>query len=137
MQYDYRQVYGSLLGQWFGTPSNAIQSLLFDKSFEQLPLFDQGGTSVRNADFELEATVFPNPASDAITIKVSFPQATRAEFTLYSLQGKAVASPIAAELTSGMQQVSMKIPQLPTGAYYLEVKAGALKKGTIVEITGR
>lgn len=137
MQYDYRQVYGSLLGQWFGTPSNAIQSLLFDKSFEQLPLFDQGGTSVRNADFELEATVFPNPASDAITIKVSFPQATRAEFTLYSLQGKAVATPIAAELSSGIQQVSMKIPQLPTGAYYLEVKAGSLKKGTIVEISGR
>jgi uncharacterized protein (DUF1501 family) len=137
MQYDYRQVYSSVLGQWFGSTDTAIQSLLFNKSFEQLPLFEQDISSVKEADFQLEASVFPNPAQNNITVKVSFPQATRAMFTLYSLQGKAVSTPVAADLPSGMQQFSMNIPSLPTGAYYLEVQAGSFKKGTLVEISGR
>jgi len=134
MQYDYRQVYGAVLGQWFGSTDTEIQSLLFNKSFEQLPLFEKTISSVKDSEFQLEANVFPNPTSEKVTVSITIPHATRAEFTLYSLQGKAVSIPFATELFAGSQNVSMNIPRLPVGAYYLEVKAGSYKKGTILEI---
>src|SRR5690606_40723727 len=45
MQYDYRQIYASTLAQWFNTPQNEIQQLLFG-GFSTLPLFKTAALSV-------------------------------------------------------------------------------------------
>lgn len=133
LQYDFRQLYASILGQWFeATPEQIAPALPHD--FDQLPIF-RNVTSVDERDAIAAAFTVgsprPNPATTTTSIPVTGIRAgMEARLTLYSSTGQAVLShPVPA----GSRTVELDISAVPSGAYHVVLAAGALRRsGSLV-----
>lgn len=126
-QYDFRQIYSSVLGQWFGA-SNTEVSAAFPppapSPFEQLPIFETIPSGVQTADargaLELGAP-YPNPVRSTARIPVSGVPAIGATLRLYTEGGRQV---LTRDVRSGQGDVTLDVGSLPAGTYLYELRAG-------------
>lgn len=130
MENDFRQVYASVLGQWFGASENEISTRALPRHFEQLPIFRPGvtGVTVSNAAaaaMELGQN-YPNPASMATVIPLAgIPATGAARFSLYSVDGRQV---LVRNVMPGQKSVEIDTRLLPNGTYIYELQSGSVKK---------
>jgi uncharacterized protein (DUF1501 family) len=72
MQYDFRNIYGTILTDWLGASKKESTNVLFDE-FDSLPLFKSDCSAILSTnDFLVEKSeikVYPNPTTDFINIK--------------------------------------------------------------------
>ena len=75
MQNDFRQIYASILQDWFEVPSTEVKALLDNQDFNTLPIFKSNAASIEDfADMVTQiqiSQVYPNPTSDFIHLKFS------------------------------------------------------------------
>jgi hypothetical protein len=123
MQYDFRQVYATMLTDWFGLDDSDANTLLF-KSFDTVPVFRRQSQAAAN---RLE--VFPNPADTKVIVQapalVSGVQQIRLHDTrglTYQMQGFSVNNP---------QQLELQVGSLPSGHYVVRINAAGQ------QLTGR
>ncbi len=119
MQFDFRQVYASLLAQWFGVGAAQLRAIL-QRDFAQLPIT---GVSSINADsspkptrFEL-AQNYPNPFNPTTTIRYQLPVSTSVQLAVFDMLGREVATLVNARQGAGMYQVSFDARGLASGVY--------------------
>ncbi len=128
LQYDFRQLYASILGQWFEATPEQIGPALPD-DFDQLPIF-RTTTGVEERDrvaagFNVGIPQ-PNPASTTTTIPVEGIRAgMEARLTIYSIAGEAVLS---RPVTAGSRSVNVDVSTLPAGPYHYALAAGSLRR---------
>lgn len=126
MQYDYRQVYASALAQWFSTPHNDIQSLLFGE-FATLPLFQELATSVHDTASEVfKLRNYPNPVLDNTTIEYTLPVASYASLSVLDVQGRVVQRLHAGEQVAGTHTMPFSAAALPAGTYFYKLESGRM-----------
>jgi uncharacterized protein (DUF1501 family) len=126
MEYDFRQIYASVLGQWFGAPEDVIQPKALPRHFDQLPLFQ---TSASSADAASVATAilqvgqnYPNPAVASTVVPIFGVKAGMdARISLYTTDGRRV---LAESVVPGQTSVTLDTRGLPTGTYIYELTAG-------------
>lgn len=74
MQYDFRDVYGTILRDWLGAPEQEIRSIMFT-DFQPLPIIKPGcgrSTSVSQVfATSPEIHLSPNPATDTLVVHLS------------------------------------------------------------------
>lgn len=68
-----------------------------------------------------EMVVYPNPASDVITISFGKVDASQVEITMFDLSGRLVSNEV---MNLNGSSVEVSVNQLPAGVYTLKVKAG-------------
>ncbi len=129
MQYDFRQVYASVLGQWYGASEDLISPKALPRAFEQLPIFKvtQSGvnTPVAAASVGLSQN-FPNPANLATTIPLDgVAIGSDARLTLYSGDGRMV---LQRAIAPGERAVEIATRELPSGSYVYEVVSGGVRR---------
>ncbi|MCU0426643.1 MAG: DUF1501 domain-containing protein [Candidatus Kapabacteria bacterium] len=117
MQYDFRQIYATILKQWFGT-NNSEYTAVLGKDFTTLPLI-QGATSVANDQPNVPASGvriqnFPNPVSSNTTFEYTLPFASRVRLSVVDAQGRTITT---------LEE------QQPAGTYNINFDAGALANG--------
>lgn len=123
MEYDFRQIYSSVLGQWLGASDDEILAAL-PRRFEQLPIFKAAESS---AGSEGSASVvlgqnLPNPASAHTVIPFDgIPSGAIARLTLHTLDGREILSRV---LMPGDRSITIDTRPLPSGAYIYELAAG-------------
>ncbi len=71
----------------------------------------------------LSVAAFPNPAIDALTLRVLAPQAGAARVEVLDLSGRAVQRR-AEELAAGDNEVKLRLGGLPGGLYLIHVQDG-------------
>jgi uncharacterized protein (DUF1501 family) len=124
MQHDFRQVYASILQDWFGADSTTTSSVLF-RSFTTLPIFRSSSTRVATA--EVETSVFPNPSSDYLVVESATLQSIIHSIDMIDMSGRSVSVP-----SSRMSDTSIRVEvqQLPTGRYVLDIQSdkGSVRK---------
>lgn len=131
MQYDFRQIYASVLGQWFGAPEEDIQPTALPRHFEQLPLFRQQAPSgVAIVEEALSGLSLgqnsPNPASEGATIPVDgVPSGTVGRFSLVNIDGREL---MARPVMPGQRSVTIDTRELPSGTYLYTLTAGSLRR---------
>jgi hypothetical protein len=77
-------------------------------------------TNVRNIrNSGLDISVFPNPTSDVLNIRMEDPNITNAQVFLWDLQGRRVLNQV---LDRGQHQ--LQISNLNAGTYFLEFRIG-------------
>ncbi len=138
MQYDFRDVYGSVLMDWFEVPEADIQALLHEE-FTYLPIL-RNCSAVTSTDerdrFQepVELSCYPNPFKDWITVHFhSTGEWTR--LSLFDALGSEVKVFFSKQLPAGEQQFSLEARGLSPGNYYLRVMmAGRQKTIRIVKI---
>ena len=121
MQYDFRNVYGSVLMDWFDVPEEEVRNLLFE-DFTHLPVID-GCESVSANEVvpELEATVYPNPF--ARKVNISFTSANEhVQLSLFNGHGQRLKILVDKKLSEGSHQFNFDGLDLPAGTYYFHLR---------------
>ncbi len=135
MQYDFRQVYASVLKQWFGVPQDVLDAVLL-QNFQtlpvvvglpepRLPIVNQEGAAADG----LPETVglgqnYPNPFNPSTTISFTSdggPVSVR----VYDTLGREVATLVDGVAGAGRFNVTFDASALPAGIYYYRMRSGA------------
>ena len=121
MQIDFRDVYASVLRDWFGVPTNEIQPL-FEHTVTYYSLL--GACSVGLEEEELtkaQALIYPNPSFGNSSIRF-VAENEWVKIDIYDLQMKKVASVFDGNLSQGEHDIKMEITDLSTGEYFVQVQ---------------
>ncbi len=126
MQHDFRQVYASVLAQWFNVGSAELKTSML-KEFSQLPIIKQAPSAVSNDDsvavFELRTT--PNPMNGTPgTVSYVLPQGSDVRLRILDLDGREVISIVNDYQQAGSYQFGFSADRLPSGNYFCELRSG-------------
>jgi uncharacterized protein (DUF1501 family) len=119
-EYDFRQVYASVLGQWLGASDEGMRAALLGRAFEQLPIFRTANDpETVPRDFLGKPT--PNPAIDRVTIDIARIRSNPATLTLVTADGRRVCEQ---SIWPGESTVTLDVRSLPDGVYFCRVQDG-------------
>ncbi|RMG63050.1 MAG: DUF1501 domain-containing protein [Bacteroidetes bacterium] len=152
-QHDYRQVFTTLLQDWFGANNGSLDHAEFYQfSNQKLDLIDSQhveangtvlnyvadtscdstpdlpalpATSIRSEQIELaKLEMYPNPSPDQVHLSLDWPRLQPAELRLYSPDGKLVQRH-EWRLFAGANQLNLSLADLPAGTYMVQILTGA------------
>ena len=124
MQFDFRDVYGSILVDWFDVRSYEVKNLLHD-NFKYLPIANScNEDDVADTDKADEGWVFGDPRSNSsneVVLQVTSPGTNLLRYTLFDGRGRMVlANQISVAGTA--DHILFKRPgRLPSGTYTLRL----------------
>jgi len=128
MQYDFRQVYASVLSQLFSADQNELSTVLL-RNFQPLPLIQPLVTDVAR-DETLPTTYrlyenYPNPFNPTTTISYDLPVDVDIVLKVYDMLGREVRTLVNERQTAGTHRVLFDASSLSSGAYIYELRAGS------------
>lgn len=128
MQYDFRQVYASILDQWYGVERSTLQSILL-KNFETIPIIRTSTTNVENSAVSQsdQLVCSPNPIANGQTLRVAFTLPASADVTLllHDAAGRLQGSYHIGYMEAGPQHCTVSVPAHFTGTLTCTLRAGA------------
>ena len=149
MQYDFRDVYGSVLMDWFGVAKEEVKNLLYD-GFTYIPILDvcenetfpkatipppvplvgnpNGRTTV------LDMVAYPNPFGARATVSF-YSDGGEVDLSLLDAHGRTVRTLMKGQIADGYQEVVVNGALLPPGTYYLRLlNNGAQQTKRLVKV---
>lgn len=136
MQYDYRDIYATLLQDWLGADESLVTQI-FDRSFQHLPIIN----TITNIDDSILANGnwlgqnFPNPAINSTSIQVYCNKKSFARLLLYDNLGREISVLLNQEIEKGEKIISVDTSGLLKGIYHYKLNLGGmqLSKSMIVK----
>ncbi len=133
MQVDFRDVYASLLRDWFQVPSNEVQQLFS----HQVQFYALAGTcNVGNEEIpvaEEKILIYPNPTPSNIFIKVNLAEGM-ATAEVRDVNGATVRQVFNQHYSDGLHTIPCDLEGLPAGTYFLTViNAGRTRVEKVVK----
>jgi len=133
---DYRNVYTSVVQDWFGASNEAMQATGFDAwTSSRLDLF-AGPSSLPGRDFSNSnyrlLGCFPNPAADITTLEFFMQRPGQVYIEIYKTDGRLIKrlEPFAGEF--GYQSKPINLSGLESGMYLVKLRTG--KFGGTVQV---
>lgn len=78
-------------------------------------------TSIEPVEVELSGLVYPNPAQNQSTLKVTLPEAGMTEILLFSMNGQQLKTIHSGRMEAGDSEFQMNIADLETGTYLVVI----------------
>ena len=121
-QYDFRQVYASMLEQWLCVPSDRIRDAL-SRNYQSLPIVNASACdmSTPTLDFVPERDflkVYPNPVVDYLNIEFN-DVAEHIHVHLIGQDGRLIKNLAAGKLSTS--SLNVNVSHLPPGQYFIQV----------------
>jgi len=137
MQHDYRSVYATILRDWFGTPEQQVQDLLFG-NFEALPIIEGCTTSAIHGpvieEKPYEMNVYPNPISGDGTIDFHS-TGGRVQIAIYDQMGRQIGVITDRAYSKGRHSVPFSTGNFPNGSYVIRLQGnGASEVSRVVKL---
>lgn len=138
IQFDFRQVYASILEQWFGAKRSVIKQVLFD-NFETVKVIKGQTTSVDDMPsvstqaFTL-APVAPNPVRSDASVSYDLHAEGMVHVNLFDNLGLHVATLVSEYQSSGPHTVPISASPLPSGSYVVELRMGNERANQIMVV---
>jgi uncharacterized protein (DUF1501 family) len=128
-QYDFRQIYTSVLQDHLGVEKGAINGIMNGKEFATLPIFKTTTSTLLadNPDFDLE-TNYPNPFSDSTRIRYTLNRAMEMRLAIYDLTGKELNVLRAGMHDAGTYNLTVNTGSWEAGFYLCHLKTDAGQK---------
>ena len=127
MEIDFRDVYASILKDWFEVPVSSIQNL-FEHNITFINVLS-GCTLGLSEDesLDLKNIVFPNPTPSNCTLKITTLN-ERVSVYIYSITGQMIKEIGSKDLSEGTHLIPCETSELPAGNYLIQVikNSGAL-----------
>ena len=139
-EHDYRQVYSSVLKDWFGVSDTQSSSIL-KRDFGNMGLIRNPiTTSLADSDeqpkeFNL-AQNYPNPFNPATTISYTLNRSERVRLRVFDTNGRLVRTLVDADQHAGTHEVRFEAFNLASGVYLYTLESPsfrATKKMTLVK----
>lgn len=128
MQIDFRDVYASVLKDWFEADPTEIQAQ-FEHTINFFPVLDACNLSVDEEDAKNPVLVYPNPCGNSTTIRF---ECENEEVTVHirNGEGRLVKEVTAKDLNKGTHDIPVDLEGLASGTYTVHVfkKSGNFTK---------
>ncbi len=134
MQYDFRNVYGSVLKDWFDIAEEDVKNLLFPE-FSPIPIIEGcETTSTGEVNPVLEAVAYPNPFSKQVNVRFASGQ-EHVKLSLFNGMAQELEVLVNKKLNAGEHEFSFDGSELPTGTYYfhLQLEGGRQKTKLVIK----
>lgn len=122
---DYRQVYTSVVQDWFGASDEALTATKFNGWLDKkLNLFNWTGIDDQKVDIE-QSTLYdciPNPASDLVRFSFYLNHSSNVKLSLFDFNGKKVTDIINEQGYYGKTEVSYDVSRFPSGMYIYKIE---------------
>ena len=128
MQYDFRDVYGSVLMDWFGVPENTVKDMLYD-NFQYLPIVSRCNSPVTSTGevephAPIEAYNYPNPFRDWTAIRfISGDEWVR--LSIFDALGSEIQVLSNQRFSAGEHELRFDGSRLPAGNYHFRLVMGS------------
>jgi hypothetical protein len=138
MTVDFRQIYASVLEQWFGAKPEVIRQILF-QDFATVPIIKAGSsTGVSRWDGVVDGLtlyhVTPNPVRDAAAVRYRVDTETVVRVDVFDPLGFHVATLANGQHTPGEYSAPFSTTTLPSGTYHVRCSAGRRQATTPVVV---
>ena len=131
LQFDYRQVFTTLLQDWLGASNYVLEQTMFE-GFAKMPIMSSaytvppdcytGATSVFDPEPERRLmSAFPNPANFRVQVSFRSKSAFTGRLSLHSLGGSLVTAQTT-RVQEGNNLYHLDVSQLPPGAYFVRME---------------
>lgn len=124
MQYDFRQVYTSILEQWFGVDESHRTDILMN-NFDTIPVIREANTvGISEKVITQSLRVYPNPVVNTSVIQfLSTGQPVYIE--AIDMQGRRVTPIFNGTLPAGVQSIPLNLHQLEKGRYFVVLRSNS------------
>jgi uncharacterized protein (DUF1501 family) len=130
MQYDFRNIYSTILTNWLGATKQESTTLLFT-DFNALPIFKEGcAAALSTDDFILEGLeikVFPNPTINVVNIQF-IGNNEQVKITLYNTIGAIVKEITNKKYSAIKHTLHVDVKNLPIGNYFVHYQSKGISK---------
>lgn len=132
MQFDYRQVFTTLLQDWLGASNDVLTTTMFE-GYTKMPLVESAfvvspdcyiGSTVSVWDIPGERqslTLSPNPATTRVEVAFRSERAFQAQMTLHSLGG-ALLKGMQVSIQPGVNRFYLDVRQYPSATYFIRLE---------------
>lgn len=119
MQIDFRDVYASILKDWFEADPTDIQGM-FEQTINFIPVLDSCNLGLNENKDNRDVSIFPNPCTDQTTLKFKC-SGERVTIRVYDLAGTLATEVCSKEFQPGEHLVPIHLNDLPSGNYIVTV----------------
>lgn len=122
MQIDFRDVYASVLKDWFGVDTVDIQSL-FEHTVTFYPVLGACNVGIDEEEeiAKDQAIIYPNPAGANATVRFAS-SAEWVKVEVYDMQNRKVLEVYDGNLSQGRHDIPMVTEHLPAGSYVVLIR---------------
>lgn len=137
---DYRDIYNSIMTDWFGLESLGTETVL-SGSYSNIPFVDKLAVSNESPSiniprsFRLEQN-YPNPFNPTTTISFKLPQSGEVKLEIFDIRGQLVGTLVNSNMEAGEHEVEFNAQGLASGVYLykLNSSSGSLsRKMTLIK----
>ena len=137
MQYDFRDIFGSVLKDWFEVAESDIQEMI-KSDYQHIPVINVCDTSVpvrTVININIETWAAPNPFHSTTQIYFTS-QNEHVKLSVFNLEGKEIKTLVNKKMPSGQHHINFDGSGLPTGNYFyrLQLESGAQKSKLVVKV---
>lgn len=133
IRFDFRQIYASVLEQWFGASPQDIQDVLA-RPFETIRVIKGSPTTVSSQPQQNGTTVLhpvaPNPVRTEATIRYAVNESCDLRIDLFDALGIHVTTITHGHHDSGRYEAGITVNTLPSGSYYVRLSSA---QGQVVQ----
>ena len=132
-QFDYRQVYTTVLSDWLGSPNSSIVETGFGDYLDQKldliadPLAIRDDVTHINSRHKLN-DCYPNPAANQTTFSYYLANEEDVTLRIYSSSGRMLKEIVNQRQFEGNYELNVDISDLKAGNYFYRIIAGNLNK---------
>lgn len=120
MQYDFRDIYASVLKDWFGVDTATIQSF-FEHTVNYYPLLGACNLGVEEHVLtKEEALIYPNPCTNSTTVRFTS-EDEWVRIDVFDLAGKAMQTLVDKNLAPGTHDIYFETRDYPYGEYIVQI----------------
>lgn len=124
MQYDYRQVFSSVIKDWFNASNDAIEQVRFEDFIDNRIDYIQCKELSTSELFKenLWMNCYPNPSSSSTTVEYYLHKAGHVEIDVMDLTGRIVARLLNENANQGKHSLDFDLSHFQSGTYIFTLK---------------
>jgi uncharacterized protein (DUF1501 family) len=137
MQYDFRQIYVSVLQDWFGLSSTEAKAVMGGKSFNTLPIFKSNPATIEDfADLMSRIELkdpYPNPAYGKTNISF-YTDGGNVELQMFDALGNMINTLVHNKYSRGEHTQEIQLDGLRPGNYFIQLSQGNRKATKVLTV---
>jgi Uncharacterized protein conserved in bacteria len=123
VQFDYRQIYTTIMKNWLGLNTNTVDQV-FNDNFQTIPFLDEALYSQPKTGpngFRLNG-VYPNPFNSSTMISYTLPKDQSVIIRLLDIRGRVLRVTQLGKQKAGSHLFKLNGKELPSGSYIAQVE---------------
>lgn len=129
MEIDFKDIYGSVLMDWFEIDESSIRETLYqDFTYQELLGACNSTSALDTEENRFEIQINPNPVTDNGRITMTLDESNWLKMTLFDSGGSMLTTITNQSIDRGIHHINHDFSQLPAGTYYLRCRFNSYAK---------